>query len=141
VRITVAGKTDEVRILAVITAETELQIKSHLNSFGMHAVLVTRANQLRHIVRSGVVFHVILLPAAVPEMDWWTIWGELASLTPRPAILVYAPSASFSLWSDVLDAGGYDVIVQPFTDEKLRDAVLRAAESFALRASESTDPE
>jgi hypothetical protein len=29
-----------------------------------------------------------------------------------------------------LEAGGYDVIVEPFTLEKLKEAVLRAARSF-----------
>ena len=29
--------------------------------------------------------------------------------------------------------GGYDVIVEPFSDEELQDAVLRAAKSFEER--------
>jgi hypothetical protein len=32
--------------------------------------------------------------------------GELALLTPRPAILVYAHTASFQLWPGVLEAAG-----------------------------------
>ena len=34
------------------------------------------------------------------------------------------------LFRSVLDAGGYDVVAEPFTRETLRDAVLRAAGSF-----------
>jgi hypothetical protein len=38
--------------------------------------------------------------------------------------------AIFQLWSSVLESGGYDVIVEPFTDEERQGAVLRAARSL-----------
>ncbi|AXC13480.1 hypothetical protein ACPOL_4203 [Acidisarcina polymorpha] len=107
-----------------------------LTSFGMSPVLVSRAAELAHYVRHGEIYQVALIPAALQDSDWWSIWGDLALLNPKPAILVYAHTASFPLWSGVLEAGGYDVIVEPFTDEKLKGAVLRAAESFAQRSSE-----
>jgi hypothetical protein len=62
-------------------------------------------------------------------------------LRPRPAILVYTQTATFQLWSGVLDAGGYDVIVEPLTDEKLREALLRAAESYFSRSDEMEELE
>jgi FixJ family two-component response regulator len=40
------------------------------------------------------------------------------------------------LWSGVLEAGGYDVIVEPFSDSDLQNAVLRAAKSFEQRADD-----
>jgi hypothetical protein len=62
-------------------------------------------------------------------------------LSPKPAILVYAQTATFQLWSGVLEAGGYDVIVEPLTDEKLKDAILRAAETSEVIISEDVEPE
>jgi len=100
----------------------------------MSTVFVRRAEELGRLVRNGEIYEVALLPAALPEgIDWWTIWGELAHLTQRPAILVYAHSANFHLWAEVLDAGGYDVVSEPFTQETLREAVLRAAGSFGRK--------
>ena len=126
-----AENHDNVRILAVVSSDFEGQIQRHLRSPDMSAVFVSRAEELGHLVRNGEVYEVALLPAALPEgIDWWTIWGELAHLTRRPAILVYAQSANFHLWAEVLDAGGYDVVAEPFTREALREAVLRAAWSF-----------
>ena len=106
----------------------------------MSPVFVRRAEELGHLVRNGEVYEVALLPAALPEgIDWWTIWGELAHLTRRPAILVYAHSANFHLWAEVLDAGGYDVVAEPFTRETLREAVLRAAGSFEQKRESGCD--
>jgi hypothetical protein len=127
----VAKNHDNVRILAVVSSDFEGQIQRYLSSSDMSPVFVRRAEELGYLVRNGEVYEVALLPAVLPEgIDWWTIWGELAHLTPRPAILVYAESANFHLWAEVLDAGGYDVVAGPFTRETLRDAVLRAAWSF-----------
>jgi hypothetical protein len=79
-----------------------------------------------------------MLPAVLPQgMDWWSTWGELSLLIHAPTILVYAHSANFHLWSGVLEAGGYDMIVEPYTHEKLKQAVMRAAARF----DEQHDPD
>jgi len=136
----VAENHDNVRILAVVSSDFEAQIQPHLRSPDMSAVFVSRAEELGHLVRNGEIYEVALLPAALPDgIDWWTIWGELAHLARRPAILVYAQSANFHLWAEVLDAGGYDVVAEPFTREALREAVLRAAGSFDQKHEMGSD--
>lgn len=137
-----AENHDNVRILAVVSSDFEGQIQRHLSSPDMFTVFVSRVEQLGSLVRNGEVYEVALLPAVLPEgIDWWTIWGELSHLTARPAILVYAHSANFHLWAEVLDAGGYDVVAEPFTRETLREAVLRAAGSFDQKREICTDEE
>jgi DNA-binding response OmpR family regulator len=93
------------------------------------------SGKLTHPLGEGDVFHVAILPASLPNSDWWVLCGALALLNPRPAILVYAQKATFQLWSGVLELGGYDVIVEPFSDEQLQEAVLGAARSFKERLS------
>ena len=135
-------KPEQLRILAVVAADTQEKIRRQLTSFGMIPVLVSRATELAHHTRNGETYHVVLLPAALPKTDdWWAIWGNLVMLSPKPAILVYAQTATFQLWSGVLEAGGYDVIVEPLTDEKLKEALLRAAESRGDISPESTEHE
>jgi DNA-binding NtrC family response regulator len=120
----------KVRILAVLSSEMEGEIRRQLTSLDLFPTFIRRADQLRYFVRNGEIYQVALLPAHLPDLDWWIIWGEIGLLNRRPAILVYAHTASFQLWSGVLEAGGYDVIVKPFTREKLEEAVSRAAKSF-----------
>ena len=124
-----ADEAGQIRILAVAAAEMQEKFRRQIISFGMVPVLVNSAEQLGPHVQAGEEFQVVLLPASLPSTeDWWAIWGEVAMLSPKPAILVYAHAATFQLWSGVLEAGGYDVIVEPLTDDKLRDALVRAAE-------------
>jgi DNA-binding NtrC family response regulator len=81
------------------------------------------------------MFAVALVPAGgLPPEEWWSVWGLVTSMEPRPCILVYAEKSDFSMWAGALDAGAFDLIVAPFTVEKLREAVLSAATDFAQRS-------
>jgi hypothetical protein len=139
-RIMVAERPGQIRILAVIAIERQEEIRRQILSFGMIPVLVSRAAHLAPHIRAGEAYHVVLLPASLPKTeDWWAIWGELVMLSPKPVILVYAPTATFQLWSGVLEAGGYDVIVEPLTDAKLKQAFVSAAETYS--SSENCEQE
>jgi DNA-binding NtrC family response regulator len=124
---------ESVRVFALASAEMQSIIRRQLAPLGVDPVFIARAAEFSHITRNRAFFHVALLPAALPDADWWALWGSISLLNPRPALLVYAHTATFQLWSGVLEAGGYDVIVEPFTDREIQGAVLRAAASFEER--------
>ena len=124
---------EAVRVFAFASAEMQPELRRQLAPIGVTPVFIERAAELSYITRDRAFFHVALLPAALPDSDWWALWGSISLLNPRPAILVYAQTADFQLWSGVLEAGGYDVIVEPFTDQEIQRAVTRAAASFEER--------
>lgn len=128
-------KNPAVRILALAPEDIQGQIRRKLSSLHVTIDFITRAAEVSHLALRRNVYHVALVPAVLPDNGWWTLWGEIALFNPRPEILVYAHTATFQLWSGVLEIGGYDVIVEPFTEEELQRAVTRAAQSFAERCS------
>jgi FixJ family two-component response regulator len=82
-------------------------------------------------------YGVALIPVSgFSTQEWWTIWGFLNTMDPRPSILVYTIRSDFEMWSSVLDSGGFDVIVAPFTAEKLRRAIASAYAEFVERRGE-----
>jgi len=84
--------------------------------------------------RSYVVVFITATGFSIEE--WWRIWGFLNDKDPHPCIIAYALRSEFELWSSVLDAGAFDLIVAPFTKEKLRRAILSALDEFARRSAE-----
>jgi FixJ family two-component response regulator len=84
-------------------------------------------------------YAVALIPATgfSPE-EWWAIWGFLNDMDPRPNIIVYALRSDFEMWTSVLEAGCFDLIVAPFTVDKLRRVIESAFAEFARR--EKTGP-
>ncbi len=132
-------KNPAVRILALVPVEMQGKIRRQLASLGVIVDFIAKAAEVSHSALSRSSYHVALLPAVLPDNGWWSLWGEIALLNPRPEILVYAHTASFKLWSGVLEMGGYDVIVEPFTEQELQRAVTRAAESFVERCKNGNE--
>ena len=120
----------DLRILAVMPPDRGAAIARQLAPLKAELLFVSRSAEAAVAIREDEVFQVALLPASLCDTDWWELWGVLALLIQRPAILVYTRKATFQLWSGVLDSGGYELIVEPFSDEALQGAVLRAAKSF-----------
>ncbi|WP_158944954.1 hypothetical protein [Granulicella sp. S190] len=127
-------KHNELRVLIVGSAHTQIEFQRQLAPLNLTLLFVCSASDLSQLVHEQEFFHVALLPAALLEVDWRVFWEEICFLRFRPSLVVYAPTASFKLWTAVLESGGYDVIVEPFVEEELQGAVLRAARSLEDRA-------
>jgi DNA-binding NtrC family response regulator len=123
------------RILLVIPAEQRREITRQLQPLNEELVFADPSGQTQEGIKEDEVFQVAILPATLTDIAWWKLWGMLGVLHKRPAILVYAREATFQLWSGVLESGGYDVIVEPFTGAEIRNAVRQAAESFEERTN------
>jgi DNA-binding NtrC family response regulator len=126
----VTQKHSELRVLVVGPAHVQPEFQRQLADLHAAFFFVSRTSDLTQLVRNQELIHVIVLPTVLQQVDWWALWDETCLLNPRPALLVYTHTASFQLWSSVLESGGFDVIVEPFTDEELQGAVLRAARSL-----------
>jgi DNA-binding NtrC family response regulator len=94
-----------------------------------------RPDELARLVKRSS-YQVVLLPADLPTQQWLSTWGLIATLDPRPSILVYTLESDFSMWSGLLEAGAFDVLVAPFTEAKLTDAIESAAREFQARLSD-----
>jgi DNA-binding NtrC family response regulator len=123
------------RILLVIPAKRRREITRQLQPLNADLVFADPAGQTEEGIKEDDTFQVAILPATLNDTAWWKLWGVLGVLNKRPAILVYAREATFQLWSGVLESGGYDVIVEPFSDTEIRNAVRQAAENFEERLS------
>jgi len=137
----VTAQSNKLRMLAVVPPDRRAEIARQLAPLKPDLLFLDRLAEAQVAIREDDVFQVALLPASCSDTDWWELWGVLALLNPRPAILVYARKATFLLWSGVLELGGYDVIVDPFSDETLQGAVLGAAKSVEEQRPNGSQPE
>ena len=126
----VVTSSARLRILLVIPVEQRREITRQLQPLKAELVFADPSGQTEGGIKEDDIFQVAILPATLTDTAWWKLWGVLGVLNRRPAILVYAREATFQLWSGVLESGGYDVVVEPFSDAQIQNAVLQAAQSF-----------
>lgn len=67
----------------------------------------------------------VVCPKELPGGTWKHVFAAIACLPNPPKVLVYASQPTDELWSEFLDAGGYDLLPLPFDqDEVLRTISL-----------------
>jgi hypothetical protein len=71
-----------IRMLALVPAEMQARILDALAPLGARIDFLATAAEVSYLVLSSTSYHVALLPAALSENGWWTLWGEIALLRP-----------------------------------------------------------
>jgi DNA-binding response OmpR family regulator len=62
---------------------------------------------------------VILCDRDCPGRDWREVVRMLASVRPRPAIVLVSKVVDEFLWQEVVRHGGYDVLLKPLREEEV----------------------
>jgi FixJ family two-component response regulator len=119
-------------VLALIPYEMQRSMRHLVNAVVGVLTICDNADDFAQHSRQKI-YAVALIPASLPTQEWWTLWGLLSTMEPQPSILVYTLSSDFPMWSAVLEAGGFDVLVAPFTEVNLRTAVESATNYFYQR--------
>jgi DNA-binding NtrC family response regulator len=57
---------------------------------------------------------VVLCESSLTEGCWKNLLNAIESMRRRPLLVVTSSKADDSLWSEVLNLGGYDVLAQPY---------------------------
>ncbi len=126
-------KREKINILALVPEHMREALELDLASLDTTIAFIDCASELSSRAKDLDVCQVALIPAELPDQNWWIVWREFSLLSHRPSILVYTETDSFELWSGVLEAGGFDVLPVPFDRETVCDAISRAAKNFAER--------
>jgi DNA-binding NtrC family response regulator len=60
---------------------------------------------------------VLVTDPVLPDGDWRTLMSEARRLRTPPSIVVISDTSDWRLWTDVLSAGGFDLLSKPWTPE------------------------
>jgi DNA-binding response OmpR family regulator len=73
---------------------------------------------------------VVISERELPEGGWREVLDDLLERSQPPTLVVTSRLADESLWSEVLNMGGYDVLAQPLDSEEVTRVVSAAARHF-----------
>jgi DNA-binding NtrC family response regulator len=73
---------------------------------------------------------VVICQSCLPDGNWKDILSQVAVLPDAPRLIVTSREPE-SLWAEVLNMGGYDVLTTPFDKNEVMRAVSRAWQSWA----------
>ena len=84
--------------------------------------------------------NLILCEKDLPDGSWKDVFREAGVLDNPPPIVVVSRNADEQLWTEVLDFGGYDVLLEPFERSEVRrvmDMALRHSQHAPLYAAQA----
>lgn len=79
--------------------------------------------------------HVLVLETGLPGWNWKTVLNELYERASPPQLVVACRQADESLWSEVLNEGGYDVMTQPLDAYEVERVIASARRHIGYRTA------
>lgn len=116
-----------ITILAVTPhAGDRISLERILGSHWWQLVAVSNLKEaLASVQEHGV--SVIICERDLPDGTWHSLLEALAEIPGRPKLIVCSRLADHGLWAEVLNLGGYDVLMAPFDQEEVLRVVSLAA--------------
>jgi DNA-binding NtrC family response regulator len=74
---------------------------------------------------------VVMCDEELPDGNWREVLTQLESLPMNPALIVASHLADEHLWSEVLNLGGYDLLLEPFRADEVLRTVETACDSIS----------
>jgi DNA-binding response OmpR family regulator len=77
---------------------------------------------------------VVVCERDLPDGSWRNLFDRVRSLAHPPPVIVVSCHADESLWAEVLNLGGYDVLAKPFERSEV-SRVMRMASRYGRGAT------
>jgi DNA-binding NtrC family response regulator len=104
------------------------------NLHGLAEITITQSiNETLHTLNS-VAFDVLFCPWEIKGCRWSDFTGSLKNLHPNLPLVIYYHCGGEPEWTEVLEAGAFDLVAPPFEPEKL-ESLLENAVAFGQRQS------
>ncbi len=106
--------SSSVRVLAVSPNESDLLILSRIIAHS--AWRFESASSVAEAKRSLTTHqaHVVVCDRKLSDGDWKDMLDVISAHPNPPQLIVVSKDADERLWAEVLNVGGYDVLVKPF---------------------------
>src|SRR5262245_36171259 len=76
---------------------------------------------------------VVIAESGGRNWNWRKVLSDLRRLPIPPQLVVTSRTADDSLWAEVLNVGGYDVLAQPFERDEVERVIASARRHFDVR--------
>lgn len=83
---------------------------------------------------------VVLCTPQMPDGDWRSLLNRLHELPDAPAVIVASRLMEEHLWVEVLNRGGYDVLLLPFDRSELLRVLFLAWRTFKRESEDECAP-
>ena len=123
----ISNMPPKIKAMLVMAPERCLPLLDALESCGVEVLPVSNCNEARRIFEAQPLLQVVVTDAVLRDGDWRQVLAIVAQGRRKIEVVVCSRLCDPKLWLNVLEEGGYDVLVEPFDHEEVRRIVEAAA--------------
>jgi len=117
----------KIKAMLVMDRERRLLLLDALESCGIEVLPVCDCNEAQRMLETQPAVQVVVTDARLHDGDWRRVLEIVARARRQIEVIVCSRLGDPKMWLDVLEEGGYDVLVEPFEHEEVRRIVEAAA--------------
>src|SRR5437879_2621330 len=121
----------KIKAMLVMAQERRLPLLDALESCGIEVLAVCDCKEARRMLEAQPPVQVVVTDAALLDGDWRRVLEIVVQGRRKIEVVVCSRLGDHKLWLDVLEQGGYDVLVEPYRREEVRRILeVAAARSY-----------
>jgi DNA-binding NtrC family response regulator len=124
----------KIKAMLVMARGRRLPLFDALESCGIEVLPVGNCQEAQRLVETQPSVHVVVTDAALPDGDWRRVLEIVKQGSPNVEVIVRSRLGDPKLWLDVLEQGGYDVLVEPYHRVEVQRIVEAAAAKSYMRS-------
>ena len=117
----------KIKAILVMVPERSPPLLEALEFSGIEVLPVCDCSEARRILETQPSVQVVLTDAALPDGDWRRVLEIVEQGRRKIEVVVCSRLGDAKLWLDILEQGGFDVLVEPYPHEEVRRTVEAAA--------------
>jgi DNA-binding NtrC family response regulator len=130
--------THNIKAMLVMAPERRPNLVNALERCGIEVLSVCDCNEARRTLETQPLVQVVLTDIALRDGDWRRVLEIVEQGRRKIEVVVCSCLADPELWLDVLEQGGYDVLVQPYQSEEIERIVEGATASYVRSSARAT---
>ena len=112
--------------LLVMTRERHFVLMDPLKTIDANVRTASTCEEVARMLRDDPNIGLVLTDLCLPDGNWFDILTLVSDLHPGANVVVCARLADELLWNKVLEAGGFDVLVEPYETNEVSRILLSA---------------
>jgi len=124
----------KIKAMLVMAQERRLPLLDALESCGIEVLAVCDCKEARRMLEAQPPVQVVVTDAALLDGDWRRVLEIVVQGRRKIEVVVCSRLGDHKLWLDVLEQGGYDVLVDPYRHEEVQRTLEVAASRSYFRS-------
>jgi DNA-binding NtrC family response regulator len=126
--------THNITAMLVMAQERGSTLVNALESCGFDVLSVCDCNEARRMLETKPAVQVVVTDARLDDGDWRGVLEIVEQGRGKVEVVVCSRLGDPKLWLDVLEQGGYDLLVQPYQREEIKRIVEAAGARSYMRS-------